>query len=606
MKTELQPTSARRRWRFLLVPGLAVGAVAAAACMGTVGGESGGTSSSGSSGSSSNSNSTSTGGSASNGSSSGSSTKGGNPGTVGLHRLNAFEYDNTVNDLLGLSQQIAEKTFIPDETGTNGFNNEADALTMSDAEFQQYFNAADSLGEQVFASPALIANIIPAATAQNATGLLQVINAFGLRAYRRPLFTDEIARFQALAADAVTNGADFNGQVKQVVKMILTSMPFLYRMEFDSDPTSTTPHPVSGYELASRLSYLLWSSMPDGPLLADAASGAIQTDATLQSEIARMLGSPKANNFVQSFAGQWLGILDVGSHQVEPTAFPSWSEPLRQAYIQEQQLYFTEFLTDGLPWTQFMTAPINFVNGVSAKEYATNSPSAAAATQNIPATQTTMTKVMNMDPNRIGFMGLGGFLTQTSYSYRTVPTLRGKWVLLFLLGESVPSPPNGIPPLDSSPTASTDEATQEENVRARLLAHRAASPTCAACHNRLDPIGLGMENFDGVGAYRSAYGNGQAIDASGQLPDGTTFNGVAQLAQILSKGSRLQELTNFAAQQVMTYALSRPLSLDPQMGTDTPYLSQIQNSWASQNYMLKELVIDVIMNDTFRLRHGGT
>jgi hypothetical protein len=206
---------------------------------------------------------------------------------------------------------------------------------------------------------------------------------------------------------------------------------------------------------------------------------------------------------------------------------------------------------------------------------------------------------MNADPNRIGFMGLGGFLAQTSFSYRTVPTERGKWVLVNLLGENIPSPPAGIQPLDP-PGAASDSATQEENVRARLAAHRTLA-TCGACHNLMDPIGLGLENFDGIGQYRTAYGNGQAIDSSGMLPDGTTFSTLSQLAGIMSNGSRLDEVKAYAVRQVMTYATSRPLNPT----TDAPYLTQIGTQWAQQNYAMKALVQDVVLSDPFRSRHGG-
>jgi hypothetical protein len=529
------------------------------------------------------------------------------PGTVAIHRLNAFEYDNTVNDLLGLQQKLAETSFVADEVGGNGFDNEADVLTMTDAEFTQYFNAADALGEQVFASPALVSRILTCtpAAATDAACLNTFINSFGPLAYRRPLFADEVTRFQALAADAVTNGADFNGSIKQIVKMMLSSVPFLYRMEFDANPASTTPHAVSPYELASRLSYLLWSSMPDTALFADAQSGALTTDATLTAELNRMLASPKAQNFVQSFAGQWLGTGLVTSDLVTASAFPKWTTAIGQAYAQEELLYFNEFLNGDYTWDKFLTAPVNFVNGTTAAIYSANSPTAAAATKGIPATQTTFTKITNMDPNRIGFMGLGGFLRQTSFSYRTSPTLRGKFVLLEVLGEVVPSPPAGVPPLDPTSTT-TDPTTFEENVRAILLAHRTLSPSCNTCHERMDPIGLGMENFDGIGMYRATYGNGDTIDSSGQLPDGTTFSSVQQLATILSDGTRLTEMLNFASEQVMTYALSRPLNLDSTMGaTDTPYLTQIQTSWATQQYALKSLIQDVVINQTFRERHGG-
>jgi hypothetical protein len=528
------------------------------------------------------------------------------PGTVAAHRLNAYEYDNTINDLLGLQQTIAESTFVPDEVGGNGFDNEADVLTMTDAEFTQYFNAADALGEQVFASPALVSRILTCtpSSATDAACLNTFINSFGPLAYRRPLFADEVSRFQALAANAVTNGTDFNGSVKQIVKMVLSSVPFLYRMEFDANPASTTPHPVAPYELASRLSYLLWSTMPDTALFADAASGAILTDATLQTEFARMITSPKAQNFVSSFAGQWFGARNVTSALVTATAFPNWTTALGQAYAQEELLYFNEFLNGDYSWNQFLTAPVNFVNGASAAIYAANSPTAAAATKGIPTTQTTFTKLTNMDPNRVGFMGLGGFLRQTSFSYRTSPTLRGKFVLLSILGEVVPQPPPGVPALDPA-SATTDPATFEENVRAILLAHRMLGAACNSCHERLDPIGLGMENFDGIGMFRTDYGNGDMIDSSGELPDGTMFTTVQQLATLLSSGSRLTEMLDFASQQFLTYALSRPLNLDPMTGTDTPYLTQIQSSWATQKYAVQPLLQDVILNQTFRMRHGG-
>ncbi|HET6279816.1 MAG TPA: DUF1592 domain-containing protein [Polyangia bacterium] len=521
----------------------------------------------------------------------------GNPGSVVIHRLNAFEYDNTINDLLGLSQNMAQKTFIPDEVGPNGFNNEAGALTISDAEFQQYFNAADSLAEQLFTDPGLTAKIITCvpASATDAACLRTIIDGFGPRAYRRPLTTDEVARSVALAADAIKNGEDFTGSVKQIVKMMLSSLPFLYRIEMDPTPGVGQTHRLSPYELGSRLSYLLWSSTPDAKLLAAAQSAALLDDAGLVREVDRMLQDPRATNFVSSFAGQWLGMRGLAAHQVESTAFPTWNESLRQGMVQEVALYFNEFLGGDVPWTQFLTAPVHFVNGPLAQLYGAT---------NIPVAQTIMTKVVGLDSRRVGFLGLAAFLTQSSYSYRTVPTLRGKWVYQNLLGETIPDPPAGIPPLDPGMGAASNSMTQDENVRARLLAHR-ADPTCAACHNLLDPIGLGLENFDGIGAYRTTYGNGQSIDASGQFPDGTKFDGSAQLVAILSQGVKQTELVNFAAQQMMTYALGRPLRLAAPNDADRQYLQQIQQQWAKQGYVFKSLLRDVVLSETFRSRRGG-
>ncbi|HEV3194263.1 MAG TPA: DUF1595 domain-containing protein, partial [Polyangiaceae bacterium] len=215
------------------------------------------------------------------------------PGAVpGMHRLNALEYDNTINDLFGVTQNLARTSFQADEKGT--FDNQADAFTMSDTEFTQYFNAAQALGDQVFADPKLVGNIL-SGCADNSC-LQSVITSFGLRAYRRPLTPDEITRAMNLAAYAVTQGADFPTSVSQVVKMMLSSIPFLYRVELDPNPTDTQPHAVGDYEMASRLSYLVWSSMPDAALFADAAAGKLASSDTtaLVGHVDRMLADPRA------------------------------------------------------------------------------------------------------------------------------------------------------------------------------------------------------------------------------------------------------------------------------------------------------------------------
>jgi hypothetical protein len=623
MKTGIDQTILRRSVA-LLASG--VGISAFAACMGTIGGPAGGA---GAGGTAATSGAAASGGNVSssgNGSSGPTPTamqtleagaEGGpppDPGSVPLHRLNALEYDNTVNDLLGLSQNIARTSFLPDEKG-NTFDNQADVFTMTDNEFQQYFNAAEALGDQAFADPTLTGKILNGCA--DSSCFQKVVTDFGLRAYRRPLTADEITQFTSLAAYAVTQGADFPTSIKQVVKMMLSSIPFLYRIEMDPNPADTAPHPVGDYEMASRLSYLLWSSMPDAALFADAAAGklAAADTTTLLAHVDRMLTDPRATNFTASFAGQWLGVRDLGSHQAEPTAFKAWSEPLRQGMIQEQLAYFNEFLNGSaggppLPWTQFFTAKVNYVNGPLAALY---------GAQGIPATQTTMSRLTNLDPNRVGFLGLAGFLTQTSFSYRTVPTYRGKWVLANLLCEVVPSPPAGVPPLDPAGTPATSMTAQSENVRLRLQAHRdpktnpSANPSCFACHQRLDPVGLGLENFDGIGAYRTKYGDGTVVDPSGVLPDGSTFSSLTQLAALLSqdgakgqdptKGGRLGELTGCATQQLMNYALSRGLKSP---GTDDPYLAQVQATWATDGtYSIKGLIKAAVLNDTFRFRHGG-
>src|SRR5439155_11287657 len=218
----------------------------------------------------------------------------------------------------------------------------------------------------------------------------------------------EVTGLVKLATDAIGLGETADGSIKQVVKTLLASPQFLYRIEFDTNPASLTPHALDPYELATRLSYLGWSTMPDKTLFDLAASGQILTDTVVTAQVDRMLPDPKGANFTNSFAGQWLGARDLPSHQVEPTAFTAFDEPLRAAFVQEELMYFNEFLTGTLSMQAFFTTTENFVNMRLAQHYGFPAVAATAG----------FTKVVNGNPNRVGFMGLGSFLTFTSYSYR--------------------------------------------------------------------------------------------------------------------------------------------------------------------------------------------
>jgi hypothetical protein len=476
---------------------------------------------------------------------------------VSIHRLNNTEYDNTMRELLGVTSTQA-KTFIADEQ-LFGFDNIADAFGMTDAQYEQYFNSADALVEQTFGDSALRAKIMicSPASATDTACAAKIIGELGLRAWRRPLEDAEITRLTRVVIDAITAGEDFTGGIKQVTKTMLSSLQFLYRIEIDPKPTSLDPHPLGPYELASRLSYLGWSTMPDAELFALAKSGELLQDGVLSSQVDRLLGDKRAGQFVSGFAGQWLGLRDLASHQVEPTAFPEWNEMMRQAMIDEGFAYFSQFLTGPRNMTEFFTV------------------------------------VTNPSEQRQGFLGLASFLTQSSFSYRTAPTLRGKWVLENLLCEETPPPPPEVPKLDDAANAQQAMETQSENVRVRLEAHR-TMPACASCHKTLDPIGLGLENFDAIGRYRTKYANGDTIDASGVLPDGSKFNGLAELSAILAKDSRL---TDCATTKLMTYALSRGV-----VDSDAPYMKQITDAWKGGG--LQSLLKQIVLNDTFRFRRG--
>ena len=512
-------------------------------------------------------------------------------GRVAVHRLNSAEYDNTVFDLLGVRGSAAT-TFIPDEKAL-GFDTIADAFTMGDARFEQYFNAADILVEQALADPGLRARILtcaPAAPGDAAACTRAIVQSFGLRAWRRPLNAAEVDSLIQLGSDALALGEDFAGSVKQVVKTLLMSAQFLYRVEIDPQPASAVAHPLDGYELASRLSYLLWSSMPDARLFELAGAGRLQDDAVLAAEVDRLLADPRGASFVSSFAGQWLGLRDLASHQVEASAFPDWNESLRQSMLREGLLYFSEFLGGAAggrnerSLAEFFTADVNFADARLAALYGIAGPAAAASEP---------VRVVDLGDQRRGFLGLASFLTVTSYSYRTAPTLRGKWVLENLLCQTIPAPPPNIPKLDDGQAGSA--ATQSLNIRQRLAEHR-ANPLCASCHDTLDPIGLGLESFDAIGRYRAVYANGDAVDASGVLPDGSRFNGIQQLSALLSADARF---TDCASQKLMTYALSRRLG-----DADAPFIQQARVRWKEQGLGLRALIQLLVASPTFRQRHG--
>jgi hypothetical protein len=509
-------------------------------------------------------------------------TPGVDPGRVSIHRLNNTEYDNTIRDLLGVDGHLARQTFQPDEEGE--FDNDADAFTINDARYEQYFDAAETLTGQVFADAALRARLVTCtpADAADAACPRAIISAFGARAWRRPLTAAEVDGLVDLQRASAAEGLGFDESLQRVVRAMLSSVPFLYRLELDADPTSLAPHELSGYELATRLSYLLWSSMPDARLFELAGSGALSRSDVLLSEVDRLLGDPRADAFVESFSGQWLGARTLASHQVEPTAFPQFTEPLRADMIGELHLYFGEFLFKDRNFAGFLTDDLNFVDARLAAHYG------------FPTTGlgTDLVRVENTSDRRKGYLGLAGWLTLTSYSYRTSPTIRGMWLLRQLLCSPPPPPPGVIPKLDPGPT---DPQPQTLRQRVEAISN---DPTCAACHKLIDPMGLALEEFDGIGAFHTKYDDGTAVDPNVVLIDGTKISGEQDLADWLARDPRF---LGCATHNLMTYALSR--SLRPE---DQPNVDKVRAAWNGQGFTLRALLKDIVLNDTFRFRRGET
>jgi hypothetical protein len=431
----------------------------------------------------------------------------------------------------------------------------------------------------VFANPALKAKVVTCATQDDAACVDGIINATGLKIFRRPLTAAEVTTYHQVYTDARGLSLTHEPALQQVVTALLASAEFLFRMEFDTDPASTAVHDLSGYELASRLSYFLWQSAPDDTLLKAAAVDLPKTE-TLSAQLDRLMADAKYTRATRGFIGQWLGIRKVASHAVKLEFLPDWSPALGNAMAEEAYAYFDEFAkTPTLKWQDFLTSDVNFVDANLAKLYGMAPP--AAGTQ----------RVTNKDDHRFGFLGMGAFLALSSYEYRTAPTLRGRWILLNLLCTPPREPPKGIMPLDSMPNADAAEG----NVRARLEMHR-ASPSCASCHAVLDPWGLALENFDAIGKYRDAYKTGP-IDASTETIDHVKFTGLQGMVdQVLKEPN----LTTCVEQKLFTYSLGREAT-----PTDTPYIAQVDKAWTADTPSLPRLVKGLVMADTFRKRHGG-
>ncbi|MDQ2644649.1 MAG: DUF1592 domain-containing protein [Myxococcota bacterium] len=498
---------------------------------------------------------------------------------VPIHRLNNTEYDHSVHDVLGVSSRPGT-AFIADET-LFGFDNIAAAGGMSDARFEQYFDAAEELVDEAFADQALRDRLLvcePAGDTDEGCAR-EILSDIGLRALRRPPTEAQLERWLALFGEAVELGEDFEGGIRQALRAILASARFLYRIEIDPAPDSGEKHALDGYELASRLSYLVWSAPPDQKLYAAAEKGELADDARLSAELDRLLADARSAAFSSSFAGQWLGLKSLASHQVSREVFPDFDEALRSAMIEEGERYFDQFLREGKPVSEFFTADVLFVNAPLAQLYGVVKPAKDFA------------PVVEAGDARRGFLGLAGFLTLTSFAERSAPTLRGKWVQENLLCSPVPPPPATVPELETE----GGEQAGSDNVRERLERHR-ADPDCAGCHRLLDPIGLGLENFDALGAYRNEYANGDAVDASGELPDGRKFTGLLELSTLLADDPRFADC---ATRKLLTYALSREV-----VATDTTYLKQIREAWTADGLDFASLLRRIVLNESFRFRRG--
>jgi hypothetical protein len=400
-------------------------------------------------------------------------------------------------------------------------------------------------------------------------------------AYRRPVTADDMPALLALYKQGAEAGG-FEQGIRLALQKVLVSPNFLFRVELD--PADTSPggvRQVSDIELASRLSFFLWSSIPDDELLAVAEGGKLRDPAVLEAQVRRMLADPRSQALVQNFAGQWLFLRNIPAVQPDPAAFPTWDENLRQAMKKETELWLESQMRDDRSVVDLLTTDYTFVNERLAEHY---------GMKGIWGNE--FRRVAVEDPRRRGLLGQASIMAVTSYPNRTAPTVRGKWVLEQLLGTPPPPPPPNVPFLKE------DAAHGKLSMRQRMEEHRTA-PQCAVCHKIMDPIGFALENLDGIGKWRDLGGDEgtEPIDPSGILPDGSAFDGPAGLRDVLVKRHDLF-VENFV-ERLLTYAMGRGVE-----EYDRPVIRRIARE-AGPDDKWSAIILSIVKSKPFQMIQAG-
>jgi hypothetical protein len=500
------------------------------------------------------------------------------PGRVTIRRLNRVEYNNTIRDLVGVKFEPA-KDFPADDVGY-GFDNIGDVLSMPPLLMEKYLAAAEKIVLEAWKAPDLKKRIlIVASTGQNhKEAARRILEQFTRRAFRRPVNAPELERLVKFVDLAQKNGDGFETGIQLALQAVLVSPHFLFRVELDRDPKNPKAvHPVSEYELASRLSYFLWSSMPDEELFTEAGRGTLRKN--LEAQVRRMLRDGKAHALVENFAGQWLQTRNLQTVNPNPAQFPAFNDALRAAMLRETELFFEAILKENRSIQEFIDADFTFLNEKLARHY---------VIEGVKGEQ--FRRVTLRGVERGGVLTQAGILTITSNPTRTSPVKRGKWILENILGTPPPPPPPNVPELSED-----KQVVLSGSLRQRMEQHR-KNPMCASCHQRMDPLGFGFENYDAVGGWRTKDGE-FTIDPSGKLPSGETFRGPRELKAIL-KG-RQKEFARCLSEKMLTYALGRGLEYYDRCAVDT-----IVQALAGKQYRLGELILEVVKSDPFQKRRG--
>ena len=436
----------------------------------------------------------------------------------------------------------------------------------------------DSSGSDDTPSRRRIFSCWPANQAEEAPCARHIVSTLARRAYRRPVTEADLAPLVQFFDEGRRTGG-FEVGIERALRALLVSPDFLFRVVTDPPVIAPrTPYRLSDLELASRISFFLWSSIPDDELLELAIEGRLKDPAVVERQVRRMLADPRSEALAKNFAGQWLRLRNISGALPSDVLFPDFGESLREDFVRETELFFDSVIRADRPIAELLTADYTFLNERLAKHYEISG-----------VYGSDFRRVLLDDDRRRGLLGQGSILTVTSYPDRTSPVGRGKWVLENVLGSPPPPPPPNVPELE--PNADTGKVLA---MRERMEQHR-ANPVCASCHRVMDPLGLALENFDAIGRWRGYMPGGTLIDASGAMPDGTAFAGPADLRELLIL--KPEQFATVVTEKLLTYALGRGVDY-----YDVPSVRRITRQAVDSNYGLASLVVGVVKSTPFQMR----
>ncbi len=481
------------------------------------------------------------------------------PGLHPVRRLTRHEYANSLHDLLGVSPATFEARFPNDGAGGEGFDNNADTLIIPALYIEKYLACADEALTQAFANPETKARLVPAPADPKTC-----LQAFATRAYRRPVAPEEVNDLVVIFDRARQRQVAPDAALRLAMKAALMSPKFLLLGE--RGESTGQPRRLAGHEMASRLSYFLWSTMPDDELTRLAAEGKLSVDAVVALQVRRMMADPRGAAFVQHFAGQWLRLEDL-YEVADPDRgkFKAMTDSLMKAMHDEVLAFSDGILRHNGRVLDFLDSDYGYANEELANFYGWPGVKGQG-----------MQRVKLPNAQRGGVLGMAAILTVTAYPQRTSPVLRGKWVLEQILGTPAPPPPAAVAKLPE------DDRNLKDQTFRQILEHHRSKPECMGCHVRMDPPGFGLENFDAVGHWRDQE-NGKPLDASGVMPDGRTFTGPAELRKILI-ADQDKFARSFCA-RLLGYALGRGLEV-----ADQPTLLRLEATLKKQDWHFEPLL----------------